>query len=102
MTYAAFLALLLSFGEKVRTNWPLILALYQAARALYQALGEDTSEGTLQLHSFTGDELDAEERLSVMLGDGTQAVSEPGRFYKVFMFLKATGLLDKLFSKFGS
>ena len=102
MSYLSFLSTLISYGDKIRQHWPLILAAYQALVALYAALGKEIpgegTEGTLQLVQFTDDELNAEERLSLLIDDNP-AISAPGRFRKVFEFLKATGLLEVLLGK---
>lgn len=102
MSYLSFLSVLISYGDKLRQHWPLILAAYQAIVALYGALGKEIpgegAEGTLQLVSFTDDELNAEERLASLI-DENPAIGAPGRFRKVFELLKATGLLDVLLGK---
>tara|TARA_R110000868_G_C10504824_1_gene731532 strand:+ start:156 stop:470 length:315 start_codon:yes stop_codon:yes gene_type:complete len=100
VSYVNFLAVLISYGDKIRQHWPLILAAYQALVALYQALGKEIpGEGTLQLVSPSEDEMNAEERLAFLIDGDVQAVSAPGRFRKVFEFLKASGLLDVLLGK---
>lgn len=97
MSYAGFLAKLLSYGELVRQHWPLILAAYQALKDVYEAFGLPVpGEGTLQLVAATDDELNAEERLASLIDGDSQAVSSPGRFRRIYDFLKETGLLDKL------
>lgn len=102
MSYLNFLSVLISYGDKLRQHWPLILAAYQALVALYKALDKEIPgegpDGTLQLVSLTDDELNAEERLSALIDDNP-AISAPGRFRRVFEFLKATGLLDSLLGK---
>lgn len=98
MSYASFLAKLISYGELIRQHWPLILALYEAAKRVYVAFGQEVpGDGTLQLMSATDDELNAEERLAALIDGDSLAVSSPGRFRRIFDFLKETGLLDKLF-----
>jgi hypothetical protein len=101
MSYANFLSKLLAYGDLIRQHWPLILAAYNALKAVYDALGvEIPGEGTLQMVAATDDELNAEERLAFLIDGDSPAVSSPGRFRKIFEFLKATGLLDKLLGGF--
>lgn len=98
VSYIGFLAKLISYGELIRQHWPLILAVYQSVKALYDAFGQQVpGEGTLALVAATDDELNAEERLASIIDDGSPAVSAPGRFRRIYDFLKETGLLDKLF-----
>lgn len=103
MSYLSFLSILISYGDKLRQHWPLILAAYQALVELYSAFEKEIPgegpDGTLQLTSFTDDELNAEERLAQLIDGDKPAFSSPGRFRKVFEFLKATGILDVLLGK---
>jgi hypothetical protein len=102
MQYIGFLSLLISYGDKVRQHWPVILAAYQAMVELYKVFDKElpgSSEGTLQLVQFTDDELNAEERLAAMIDGDRPSLAAAGRFRKVFDFLKASGLLDVLLGK---
>jgi hypothetical protein len=100
VSYTNFLSILISYGSKIHEHWPLILAAYQALVALYQALGKEVpGEGTLQLVSPSDEEMNAEERLAFLIDGDVQAIAAPGRFRKVFDFLKTTGLLDVLLGK---
>lgn len=100
MSYASFLARLIAWGNLVRENWPLILALYEAAKALYEKIGQPlpgSEDGVLQMVAATDDELNAEERLAELIDGDSPSVSLPGRFRQIYQFLKAIGWLDKLF-----
>jgi hypothetical protein len=100
MSYANFLSRLIAYGELVRQHWPLILALIESAKALYNALGKElpgTDEGTLQLVVASDDELNAEERLAHLIDGDKQSLSVIDRFRKAYRILKALGLLDSFF-----
>jgi hypothetical protein len=100
VSYANFLVVLISYGSKIREHWPLILAAYQALVELYKVFNQPVpGEGVLAVVAPTPDELDSEERLAILIDGDSQAIREPGRFRRVFDFLKATGLLDSLLGK---
>ncbi len=96
MQYIGFLSLLISYGDKIRQHWPLILAFAQAGKALYDSLSTQPVEGSLQLTVATDDELNAEERLAVLLDGNAPSVSLPGRFRQVFQVLDSLGVIDRL------
>ena len=105
MSYASFLARLIAWGELARENWPLILAAYQALKALYEKLGQPlpgADEGTLSLVAATDDELNAEDRLAQLIDGNAPSVSLPGRFRQIYQTLKALGILDSLLAGLGS
>lgn len=102
MSYLEFLNLLFSWGAKLKDHWPLILAVYNAVKALYEAVGDAPAEdGTLSLHSFTPDEQDAEERVQALIAGDAQQLNLASLF-QIYKLLKASGLLDKWLGKFGS
>lgn len=105
VSYLEFLNLLFSLGAKLKDKWPLILAVYNAVKELYEAFGEPTgapSDGTLAVHSFSPDELDAEERVLALIQDGDKQQLNLASLYQIFMLLKSSGLLDRFLGKFRS
>lgn len=106
MSYLQFLNVLFSWGAKLKDHWPLILAAYQALKALYDATVEPVDggavDGTLSMHAFTPDEQDAEERvLAIVQSPGSQEISF-GKLFQIYTLLKSTGILDRWLGAFGS
>ena len=96
--------------------WTRAVALYNAGADLVNKARErwvdvaPVEGGTLQmLAPATDEELDAEDRLSLILhpaSEGSQALRQAGNFRKILAFLATTeigrALLDKLLGEIGS